>query len=94
MPTLLVCGPGGSSYCAMHAPERAAAANIGQAVIADNVIRDSNLEGIMLLTDSGASANFSITDTSVRDLSQNLPRPESLTPQVGIVRSRAFTLIA
>ncbi len=92
--TLLACGPGGSSYCAMHAPERAAAANIGLAVIADNVIRDSNLEGIMLLTDSGASANFTITDTVVKDLSQNLPRPESLTPQVGIVRSRAFTLIA
>jgi hypothetical protein len=92
--TLLACGAGSSSYCAMHAPERAAAANIGQAVIVNNVIRDSNLEGIMLLTDSGAVANFSITDTSVRDLSQNLPRPESLTPQVGIVRSRAFTLIA
>jgi len=92
--TLLACGAGSSSYCAMHAPERAAAANIGQAVIADNVIRDSNLEGIMLLTDSGASASFTITDTVVRDLSQNLPRPESLTPQVGIVRSRAFTLIA
>ena len=92
--TLLACGAGSSSYCAMHAPERAAAANIGQAVIADNVIRDSNLEGIMLLTDSGASATFTITDTVVRDLSQNLPRPESLTPQVGIVRSRAFTLIA
>jgi hypothetical protein len=92
--TLLACGPGSSSYCAMHAPERAAAANLGQAVIADNVIRDSNLEGIMLLTDSGASASFTITDTIVRDLSQNLPRPESLTPPVGIVRSRAFTLIA
>src|SRR6267378_5364385 len=35
--TLLACGPGASSYCAMHAPERAAAANTGQAVIADSV---------------------------------------------------------
>ena len=78
----------------MQAPERAAAATIGQAVIADTVIRDSNLEGIMLLTDSGASATFTITDTVVKDLSLNLPRPESLTPQAGIVRSRAFTLIA
>jgi len=78
----------------MHAPERAAAANVGQAVLAGNVIRDSNLEGIMLLTDSGASATFTITDTVVKDLSLNLPKPESLTPQVGIVRSRAFTLIA
>jgi hypothetical protein len=92
--TLLACGPGTSSYCAMHAPERAAAANAGQAVLAGNVIRDSNLEGIMLLTDSGASATFTITDTVVKDLSLNLPKPESLTPQVGIVRSRAFTLIA
>jgi hypothetical protein len=91
--TLLACGPGGSSYCAMHAPERAPAANVGEAVIADNVIRDSNLEGIMLLTDTGAVASFAITDTLVRDLSLKLPRPESLTPPAGIVRSRAFTLI-
>src|SRR5882762_8233099 len=37
--TLLACGPGSSSYCAMHAPERAAVANVGQAVLAGNVIR-------------------------------------------------------
>src|SRR5678815_2577138 len=92
--TLLACGPGASSYCAMHASERAAGANYGEAVIAGNVIRDSNLEGIMLLTDTGAVASFAITDTLIRDLSLNLPRPESLTPPVGIVRSRAFTLIA
>ena len=48
----------------------------------------------MLLTDTGAVASFAITDTVVRDLSLNLPRPESLTPPAGIVRSRAFTLIA
>jgi hypothetical protein len=92
--TLLACGPGASSYCAMHAPERPAAANFGEAVIAGNVIRDSNLEGIMLLTDTGAVGSFTITDTLVRDLSLNLPRPESFSPPVGIVRSRAFTLIA
>jgi hypothetical protein len=92
--TLLACGPGASSYCAMHAPERAGGANFGEAVIAGNVIRDSNLEGIMLLTDTGAMVSFAITDTVVRDLSLKLPRPESLTPPVGIVRSRAFTLIA
>jgi hypothetical protein len=74
--TLLACGPGASSYCAMHAPGRAAVANVGQAVIANNVIRDSNLEGIMLLTDSGAVAGFTLTDTVVRDLSLNLPKPE------------------
>ena len=92
--TLLACGPGGTSYCAMHAPERPAAANVGEAVMTGNVIRDSNLEGIMLLTDTGAAAAFTITDTLVRDLSLHLPRPESFTPPVGIVRSRAFTLIA
>jgi hypothetical protein len=48
----------------------------------------------MLLTDTGTVASFTITDTVVRDLSQSLPRPESLMPQVPIVRSRAFTLIA
>ena len=92
--TLLACGPGPSSYCSTHAPTVPAAADTGQTVIADTVIRDSNLEGIMLLTDTGVVAGFTINDTVVRDLSQNLPRPESLDPQVGIVRSRAFTLIA
>jgi hypothetical protein len=78
----------------MHEPGRQAAASTGPITIANNVIRDSNLEGIMLLTDTGSAATFVITDTIVRDLSLNLPRPEALTPPVGIVRSRAFTLIA
>ena len=91
--TLLACGPGASSYCARHS-QAAAAVSAGDVVIANNVIRDSNLEGIMLLTDTGAVASFAITDTVVRDLSLNLPRPESLDPPAGIVRSRAFTLIA
>jgi len=92
--TLLACGPGASSYCAKVAPGAAAATDAGDVVIANNVIRDSNLEGIMLLTDTGALASFAVTDTLVRDLSLHLPRPESLTPPAGIVRSRAFTLIA
>jgi len=92
--TLLACGPGASSYCATHAPDRAAAPTTGPVVIDGNVIRDSNLEGIMLLTDTGAAATFTITNTVVRDLSLRLPAPESFTPPVPIVRSRAFTLIA
>jgi hypothetical protein len=92
--TLLACGPGASSYCATHAPTVPPTTNAGQTIIANNVIRDSNLEGIMVLTDTGVAAGYTITDTIVRDLSQNLPRPESFTPQVPIVRSRAFTLIA
>src|SRR5207249_5193444 len=44
--TLLACGPGSSSYCAMPAPERTAAANTGQAVCACNAMPDSNLEAI------------------------------------------------
>ena len=92
--TLLACGPGTSSYCTKIDPAAAAARDPSEVVIASNVIRDSNLEGIMLLTDTGAVTSFAITDTLVRDLSLTLPRPESLTPPVGIVRSRAFTLIA
>lgn len=92
--TLLACGAGTPSYCATHAPSAATPTEASAVVIANNVIRDSNLEGIMLLTDTGAVANFAVTDTLVRDLSLNLPRPESLNPAVGIVRSRAFTLIA
>jgi len=92
--TLLACGPAAASYCMTHAPAVPAVADTGQTVIAGNTIRNSNLEGILLLTDTGAVANFAVTDNLVRDLSLNLPRPESLTPPVGIVRSRAFTLIA
>ena len=92
--TLLACGPGASSYCATHAPAARATGNAGETVIANNVIRDSNLEGILVLTDTGIVASYTISDTVVRDLSQNLPQPESLTPELDIVRSRAFTLIA
>ena len=92
--TLLSCGPAESSYCVTHAPTTPAVSNVDRIVIADNVIRDSNLEGILLLTDTGVVAHFSVTDNLVRDLSLNLPKPESLTPPLGNVRSRAFTLIA
>jgi len=90
--TLLACGPG-ESYCTLHAPERPAAASTGEVVMAGNVIRDSNLEGIMLITDTGVAATFTVNDTVVRDLSQGLPDPDALTPRGDIVRSRAFTHI-
>src|SRR5882762_5765515 len=63
--TLLACGPGASSYCSSHAPT-VRPTNAGQTVIANNVIRDSNLEGIMVLTDTGVVAGYTITDTLVR----------------------------
>ena len=91
--TLLACGAGPSSYCTTHAPDRPAAAATGEVIIAGNVIRDSNLEGIMLITDTGVAATFTVNDTVVRDLSQGLPDPLALTPPADIVRSRAFTHI-
>lgn len=91
--TMLACGPGASSYCTIHAPERPAAAATGDIVISGNVIRDSNLEGIILITDTGVAATFTVNDTVVRDLSQGLPDPLALTPPADIVRSRAFTHI-
>jgi hypothetical protein len=91
--TLLACGPGPSSYCTTHAPERPAASTTGDVVISGNVIRDSNLEGIMLITDTGVAATFTVNDTVVRDLSQGLPDPMAMTPPADIVRSRAFTHI-
>ena len=91
--TLLACGSGASSYCTMHAPERPALAATGEIAIDGNVIRDSNLEGIMLITDTGVAATFTVNDTVVRDLSQGLPDPLALTPPADIVRSRAFTHI-
>jgi len=92
--TLLSCGPAASSYCVNHGSAASGIANTAQTVISDNLIRDSNLEGIMLLTDTSVIASYVLTNNEVRDLSLHLPRPESLTPPVGIVRSRAFTLIA
>jgi hypothetical protein len=92
--TLLSCGPAASSYCASHAPARPGVASTGPLVIADNIIRDSNLEGIMLLSDTGAAVSYTVTNNEIKDISLHLPRPEALTPPVGIVRSRAFTLIA
>ena len=92
--TFLSCGPAASSYCVTHAPMTPAVTGPARIEIADNVIRDSNLEGIILLSDTGAAANYAVTNNDVRNLSLNLPRPEALTPPVGIVRSRAFTLIA
>jgi hypothetical protein len=91
--TLLACGPGASSYCTIHDPQRPAAVATGDVVLAGNVIRDSNLEGIMLITDTGVAATFTVNDTVVRDLSQGLPDPDALTPRGDIVRSRAFTHI-
>lgn len=91
--TLLACGPGASSYCTIHDPGRPAAASTGEVVLAGNVIRDSNLEGIMLITDTGVAATFTVTDTVIRDLSQGLPDPDAMTPRGDIVRSRAFTHI-
>jgi hypothetical protein len=91
--TLLACGPGASSYCTIHDPGRPAAATTGEVVLAGNVIRDSNLEGIMLITDTGVAATFTVTDTVIRDLSQGLPDPDAMTPRGDIVRSRAFTHI-
>ncbi|HEY5617462.1 MAG TPA: hypothetical protein VIK60_05920 [Vicinamibacterales bacterium] len=92
--TLLSCGPAASSYCVSHAPAIPAVANTGELVIADNVIRESNLEGIIVLSDTGVVVNYAVTNNDVRDISLHLPRPEALTPPLGIVRSRAFTLIA
>ena len=70
---------------------RPGVASMGPLVIADNVIRDSNLEGIMLLSDTGVAVTYTVTNNEVRDISLNLPRPEALTPALPIVRSRAFT---
>ena len=92
--TLLSCGPAASSYCVTYAPGRPGAASMDPLVIADNVIRDSNLEGIMLLSDGGGAVTYTVTNNEIRDISLQLPRPEALTPALPIVRSRAFTLIA
>ena len=100
--TLVTCGPGERSlvtnpdvqpmgYCKFLDPTAGTVPSTGDVVISGNVIRDSNSDGIMLINDLGVMADFSVTDNVIKDLSQRLPDPA--TVGLGVVRSRAFTII-
>jgi hypothetical protein len=101
--TLVTCGTGTRSaltnvdvrpegYCKFLEPSAGTVPSTGQVVIRGNVIEDSNSDGIMLINDFGVSANFSVVDNVVRDLSQGLGDPGAQGVD-HVVRSRAFTII-
>ena len=101
--TLVTCGNGTRSaltnvdvrpegYCKFLEPTASTVPSTGQVVIQGNVIRDSNSDGIMLINDLAVTANFTVTDNVVRDLSQDLGDPTAQGVD-HVVRSRAFTII-
>jgi hypothetical protein len=101
--TLVTCGPGARSavtnpdvqpmgYCKFLDPAAGTVPSTGDVRISGNVIRDSNSDGMMLINDLGVVARFSVTDNIIKDLSQRLPDPATIG--LGVVRSRAFTIIA
>jgi hypothetical protein len=103
--TLVTCGPGARSavtnpdvqpmgYCKFLDPAAGTVPSTGDVVIAGNVIRDSNSDGIMIIDDLGVQAQATVTDNVIKDLSQNLPDPSTVGITDHVVRSRGFTLIA
>ena len=84
--TLVTCGPGARSavtnpdvqpmgYCKFLDPAAGTVPSTGNVVIAGNVIRDSNSDGIMIIDDLGVKATATVTDNVIKDLSQGLPDP-------------------
>jgi hypothetical protein len=99
--TLVACGPGARSavtnpdvqpmgYCKFLDPAAGTVPST-DGTISGNLIRDSNSDGMMLINDLGVDATFTVTDNVIKDLSQRLPDPA--TVGLGVVRSRAFTII-
>ena len=102
--TLVTCGPGARSpvtnpdvqpmgYCKFLDPAAGTVPNTGDVVVAGNVIRDSNSDGIMVINDLGVQATATVTDNVIKDLSQQLPDPTSVGITDHVVRSRGFTII-
>jgi hypothetical protein len=103
--TLVACGPDAPvvprqsgvqsvSYCEFLASGTwSPIAKTEQVVIAGNVIRDSNSDGIIILNDTDVVAHYRVTDNVVRDLSQGLPDPREVGIIDHVVRSRAFTIL-
>jgi hypothetical protein len=103
--TLVSCGPDARveprndlllqtrDYCTFLVPGSGKVTAPVDVEIRGNVIRDSNSDGIMLINDTGVTANFIVTDNSVVDLSQILPDPAAVGSTDHVVRSRGITTI-
>lgn len=97
--TLFACGkPKGLSHCQQQDPSAKWIANTGEVVIKGNEVRDSNVEGIVLLNDTGVIATYEVEDNYVHNLSlgfDGFNRNDLLPPLVPeVVRSRGFTMIS
>ena len=103
--TLVSCGPDARveprndqllsplGYCQLLVPGSGATTAPVDVAITGNEIRDSNSDGIMLITDQGATANFAVDDNIVEDISQILPNPAEVGSTDHVVRSRGITSI-
>ena len=103
--TLVSCGPNARveprndlllqplGYCEFVVPGSGAVTAPVDVAITGNEIRDGNSDGIMLITDQGATANFTVDDNVVEDLSQALPDPGAVGSTDHVVRSRGITSI-
>ncbi len=102
--TLVSCGRGTRSavtnpdvqpmgYCKFLDPDAGTIRRTGDIIIAANVIRDSNSDGMMLINDLGVKADFTVFGNVIKDLSQGLPDPSIVGITDHVVRSRGFTNI-
>jgi len=92
--TLFACGSASPNECQ---DEDAATVGLGsaRAIIHGNVIRDVNVEGIIILNDHDIVTNYTIADNSVDRVSLTLPagfKTKDLMPPE-VVRSRGFTIL-
>ena len=104
--TLVSCGPNARvldprpdlllrpiSYCEFLVPgSGSVSAPVGYE-ISGNVIADSNSDGMMLINDTGVTANIVVDNNIVRDLSQPLPDPSAVGSTNHVIRSRGITTI-
>jgi len=102
--TLITCGPGSRSavtngdvrpegYCKFIDPGAGSVPATGHLVVAGNLIRDSNSDGIMIINDFGVPANVTVADNTIKNLSQILPDPAAVGITDHVVRSRGFCII-
>ena len=102
--TLITCGTGSRSavtngdvrpegYCKFLDAGAGSVAETGHLVIAGNVIRDSNSDGIMVINDFGVPADVTVAGNTVKNLSQPLPDPAAVGITDHVVRSRGFCII-
>jgi hypothetical protein len=102
--TFVTCGPGSRSavtngdvrpegYCKFLDPGAGFVPETGHVVISRNVISDSNSDGIMLINDFGVSADLTVSENTVKNLSQPLPDPAAVGITDHVVRSRGFCII-